>query len=112
MGCALPLREQTGYQERSPWLVRFGRGTIEQQAAVAALHHGIAEAHEPHCAIAKVMGFPAALGRAAGAEEGFAPVRPWQGRVQVKAAVRGIDELFATERGITDNPPDERRALH
>ncbi len=47
---------------------------IEQQAAVAALHHGMAQAHEPHCAIAKVVGFPAALGNAAGPKEGFGDV--------------------------------------
>ena len=47
---------------------------IEQQAAIAALHHGMAQAHEPHRAIAKVVGFPAALGHAAGPEEGFGDV--------------------------------------
>ena len=47
---------------------------MEQQAAIAALHHGVAKAHEPHGAIAKVVGFPAALGHAAGPEEGFGDV--------------------------------------
>lgn len=42
---------------------------IEQQATVAALHHRMAQARQPHGPIAKVVGFPAAFRHAATSEE-------------------------------------------
>ncbi len=55
------------------WLDTAAEG-IEQQAAIAALHHRLAQAREPRCPIAKVIGLPAALGHAAGPEESFGDV--------------------------------------
>ena len=47
---------------------------IEQQPAIAALHHRLTQAREPRRPIAKVIGFPAALGHAAGPEESLGDV--------------------------------------
>src|SRR6185312_16782584 len=47
---------------------------IEKQAAIAALHHRVAQARQPHGPIAKIVGFPAALRYAAGAEESLGDV--------------------------------------
>ena len=55
------------------WLDTAAEG-IEQQAAIAALHHRLTQAREPHGPIAKVVGLPAALGHAAGPEESLGDV--------------------------------------
>ena len=58
---------------------------IEQQAAIAALHHRLAQARQSHGPIAKVVGFPAALRHATAAEERFGDVpvaRIFEARVE------------------------------
>jgi hypothetical protein len=44
---------------------------MEQQAAIAALRHGLSEPHEPDRAITQVVGLPAAVGHAASSEQRF-----------------------------------------
>ncbi len=44
---------------------------MEQQTPIAALHHAETEADEADRAVAQIMAFPAALGHASGAEQGF-----------------------------------------
>ena len=72
---------------------------IEQQAAIAALHHRVAQACQPHGPIAKIVGFPAALRHAAGAEEslGDVPIARF-----LKAAVersQGEDQTITSSGG-------------
>jgi hypothetical protein len=47
---------------------------IEQQAAITALHHRVAEARQPYGAVAKIMSLPAALGNAAGSKKNLGDV--------------------------------------
>ena len=93
---------------------------IEQQAAIAALHHGVAQAHEPHRAIAQVMGFPAALGHAVGAEKGFGdvamacllepPVKRAQRERQAIAPGGGKHRRVAPQRALCQSAPQPERS--
>ena len=72
---------------------------IEQQAAIAALHHRVAEAREPHGPIAKIVGFPAALGHAAGAEESLGDVAVARLLEPAIERAQGEDQAVASSGG-------------
>jgi len=92
---------------------------IEQQAAIAALHHRHPQPYETRGTVAEVMGLPAALGQAGGAEEGRGdlavarlrepPIEGAQCQHQSVAPCRRQCRRIAAERAAGERAPKPQR---